>query len=282
TEGSRPLGGVGVTAPDGGPRKGRSREYVASLYRDASRAALLGLGVNGGLGAAKLIGGLAGDSFALLADAVNSFGGRFTSAVVPFALRLTQRPADAPHPYGYARAEAVAASNVALLVVLSALGVGWEAAQRLWAVHDIPPPWTLWLAGANVLIKEGLYQYKARVARRTGSSAIAANAWDHRGDALCSLAVLVGLAAVRWGGPPLLAADEVASLVVVAVITWTAGGLFFKGARELLDAQADEGLVREVRQAAAGVPGVLGVEKLWVRRAGLEYLADLHLEVDPQ
>jgi cation diffusion facilitator family transporter len=251
-----------------------------TLYREAFRAAALGLAVNGGLGAAKLVGGLAGRSFALLADAVNSLGDVITSAVVMFALWYAQRPADKEHPYGHTRAEAIAGSNVALLVLVSALLLGWEALQRFRVTHDPPPSWTLLIAGANVFIKESLYRYKIRVGRRLGSRALIANAWDHRSDALCSLAVLAGLGLVRLGGPRWAFADELAAMVVVAAISVSAIILLRSSIHELMDVQADDALVGEARREALSVPGVRGVETLWLRKSGLEYLMDIHIEVD--
>ena len=109
-----------------------------------------------------------------------------------------------------------------------------------------------------------------------------ANAWDHRSDAMCSLAVFVGLAVVRVGGPRWIWADEVAAFVVVAMILWTGAVLFRKSASELMDVQADDELVKQIRESAAAVSGVAGIEKLWVRKSGLEFLADMHIEVDPQ
>lgn len=250
-------------------------------YREATQAALLGLVVNLALGIVKLIAGLVGQSFALISDAVNSLGDVFTSVVVLFALKFAQRPPDPEHPYGHTRAEGIAASNIAVLMILSALAIGWEAVRRLNVRHDLPPVWTLWIAAANVVIKESLYHSQVRVARRSGSGVIVANAWDHRGDALCSLAVLIGLAVVRWGGPRYIGADQVAALVVVAAIVWSGVALFRRSASELMDLQAADELVREVRAAATKVPGILGVEKLWIRKSGLEYFADIHLEVDP-
>ena len=255
---------------------------TSGLYRTATRAALLGLIVNLALGIVKLVGGIVGSSFALISDAVNSLGDSLSSVVVLGALRYSQLPADDEHPYGHTRAEAVAASNVALLIIISALYVGWEAITRLNVRHDLPPLWTLWIAGANVLIKEGLYRYKLRVGRQTRSSAIIANAWDHRSDALCSLAVLVGLGVVRWAGPNYIWADEVAALVVVVAILWSGGKLFRTSTSELLDPQADAELVGRIRQTASNVTGVRQVEKLWVRKTGLEYLADIHIQVDAQ
>ena len=251
-----------------------------SLYRCAIRAALLGLVVNLSLGVIKLIGGLVGHSFALVSDAINSLGDSLTSTVVVTALWFSQKPGDAEHPYGHTRAEAIGAVSVALLVILSALYVGWEAICRLTRRHAAPPVWTLWIAGGNVLIKESLYRYKAAVGRRTGSLAIIANAWDHRADAFCSLAVLVGLAVVRWAGADYFWVDEIAAFVVVAVIVVAGVGLYRRGASELMDLQADDELVSAIRGEAEKVEGVCEVEKLWVRKTGLEYLVDIHVEVD--
>ena len=258
----------------------RENATLDSIYRSAFRAALLGLSVNLSLGVIKLLGGLIGHSFALISDAVNSFGDVFASLVVLLALYVARRPADAEHPYGHTRAEAIAGANVALLIILSALYVGWEAVQRFGLRHTLPPVWTLWIAGANVLIKEWLYQYKYRVGRRTGSVALIANAWDHRSDAFCSLSVLVGLSFVRWGGPDWIWADELAALVVVAAITGTGIALFHKSTSELMDVQAEAEFVNRVRQSARDVSGVEAVEKLWVRKSGLEYFVDIHIEVD--
>ncbi|MCC7420608.1 MAG: cation transporter [Planctomycetaceae bacterium] len=252
------------------------------LYGEAARAALLGFVGNLMLAIVKLTGGLISRSFALLSDALNSVGDVLTSAVVLVSLYVARQPADEEHPYGHTRAEAIAGSNVALLVVLSALGIGWEAFQQFSSEHEAPPAWTLWIAGVNVVVKEALYRYKIGVGRRTGSTAIIANAWDHRSDALCSAAVLVGLAAVRFGGPAWRGADEAAALVVVAAIIWSGVGLFRQCSSELLDAQAEPEVVAAVRSAAERVPGVSGVEKLWLRKSGLEYFADIHLEVPGQ
>lgn len=250
-----------------------------SLYDQATRAAWIGLVANFGLGVVKLVGGLVGHSFALVSDAVNSLGDTFTSIVVLFALKVAQKPPDDEHPYGHTRAEAIAGTNVALLVIGSALAVGWEALQRIGQPNATPHQWTLWIAGANAVIKEGLYQYKRGVAARTGSRAMIAHAWDHRSDALCSVAVLIGLIAVRFGGEHFAWADSAAALVVVLAILISAGMVFRKSASELMDSQASPELVEKVRSVASSVGGVTGVEKLWVRKSGLEFFVDIHIEV---
>ena len=250
------------------------------LYRDATRAALLGLVINLLLGVVKLVGGIVGRSFALISDAVNSLGDVFASVVVIYGLNVAQRPPDDEHPYGHTKAEAIAGSNVALLIILSAAFVGYEALLQMSRPHSIPPIWTLFIAGANVIIKEALYRYKLQVGHRLGSSSVIANAWDHRSDAMCSLAVLVGLALVRWGGPLGESADEWAALVVAGAIICSGILLFRHSASELMDLQADPDFVGQIRAQAQAVPGVEAVEKLWVRKSGLEYFVDIHIEVD--
>lgn len=253
---------------------------VLQLYREAERAAVLGLLANLALGLLKVVAGSVGSSFALVSDAVNSLGDVFASAVVLFALRVARRPPDEEHPYGHTRAEAIAGSNVAVLIALSAALVGWHAIRQLGAPHDVPPAWTLWIAAVNVPLKEGLYRYKVRVGNRTGSSALIANAWDHRSDALSALAVLIGLSAVRWGGSAWAGADSGAALVVAAAIAFSSVQLFRKSASELMDPQAEADLVQRVERCAQAVGDVEAVEKLWVRKSGLEHFVDIHIQVD--
>lgn len=257
-----------------------NRNSITETYAEVIRAAVYGLAANLFLGIVKLIGGIIGNSFALIADAVNSIGDVMSTLVVLIALHYAQRPPDEEHPYGHTRAEGIAATNVAVVIIISALYVGWEAIQRLTTQHSIPPVWTLCIAGANIIIKETLYHYNVRIGRRTGSAVIIANAWDHRSDALCSLAVFIGLAIISLGGPRFIWADEVASLIVVAAIVWSGIRLFRSSASELMDLQADPEFVDQIRSVALSVKGVECVETLWVRKSGLEYFADIHIEVD--
>jgi cation diffusion facilitator family transporter len=254
---------------------------IRDLYHQGRRAAFWGIIVSIVLGLLKLLGGLLGHSVALLSDAVHSLGDALAASAVWGALLWAQRPADREHPYGHARAEAVVGSNVALLLILSALWVGWEALSTLNEPSPPPAPFTVAIAAVCALLSEGLFRYGRRVARQTGSRAVLAASWDQRLDALGSLAVLAGLALAAWGGPAWHAADHVAALVVALVIGWAGGTLLWGSLQELMDRQADPELLDAVRREALTVPGVVGVEKLLVRKAGLEYLVDIHIEVDP-
>jgi cation diffusion facilitator family transporter len=254
---------------------------IHDLYRQSRRAALLGVAVTMTLGLAKLAGGLWGNSLALLSDSVHSLGDAVAAASVWGALLWAQQPADREHPYGHTRVEAVVGSNVALLLILSGLWVAWEALHGFGERAPPPEAFTLIIALASVLMSEWLYRYSSRVARQTGSSAVLAASWDQRLDAFGSLAVLISLALAYWGGPAWHAADHVAALLVSLVILWTGGKLFWGSVQELMDRQAEPELLETVRREALAVPGVRGVEKLLIRKTGLEYLVDIHVEVDP-
>ena len=254
---------------------------IQDLYRQSRRAAAVGLAVSLILGAAKLVGGWWGHSIALLSDSVHSLGDAGVAGVVLFALHWSERPADSEHPYGHTRVEAVAGSNVAILLVVSALGIIWESIRTMGEPSPQPATFALWIAGVSFLANEALYYYNSRISRRTGSAALRATAWDQRLDAYTSLAVLVALALIRLGGPAYHAADHIAALLVAVTILWVATGLFWKSLQELMDRQAEPDLVEEVRRQASAVPGVRDIEKLFVRKTGIEYLVDIHVEVDP-
>lgn len=252
------------------------------LYRDARKAAWIGLAVNLFLAVIKLIAGLVGQSIALLADAVNSLGDTVTTTVVLVAMHVAKRPADEEHPYGHTRAEAIAGSSVAIVIAVVAVITIYQSFANWNAQHILPPIWTLWVAGGNVIIKETLYHYKKAVGKRTGSSALIANAWDHRSDALCSLAVFIGLSIILFTDGKYMHADEIAAMVVAVAILFSAAELYFKSANELLDAQGDGQLCEAIRQTALDVSGITDVEKLRVRKSGLEYFVDIHVQVPPE
>jgi len=251
------------------------------LYRQARRAAGWGIAVSLGLGLVKLLGGVFGNSLALVSDAVHSLVDAAISAALLGALLVAQRPADNEHPYGHARFEAVAGAGVAVLLILLALGIGREALATIGQERPIPSLYTLLIAMGGAIFQEYLYRYARRVARDTGSAALLATAWDYRLDAFGSVAVVFGVAMARWGGSNWAWADHAAALVVAISVLWVGGTLLWGNIQDLMDRQADPDLLNAVRAEALAVKGVMGVETLRVRKVGLEYLVDIHVEVDP-
>jgi cation diffusion facilitator family transporter len=254
---------------------------MEELYRLSRRAAALGLFVSLLLAIAKVLGGLYGHSIALLSDSVHSLGDAVVSLVVLIALRWSQVPADREHPYGHTRGEAVIGSNIAMLLVASAIAVIWQAVATLTTASPQPEMYTLVIAIVSIVLKEGLFRYNVAVAERTGSLSVKASAWDHRTDVFSSLAVLTGLLLVTVGGPSWHAADHWAAVFVGLCIGWTGARLFWSSLQELLDRQAEPEVLETVRNEAMAVSGVQQIEKLFARKSGMEYLVDIHVEVNP-
>jgi cation diffusion facilitator family transporter len=254
---------------------------TAKLYRDSRRAAAWGTALSLGLGLAKFVGGFFGHSLALVSDAVHSLVDAAISGALMGALFVAERPADAEHPYGHGRLEAVAGTGLALVLLLLAAGIAWEAIATLTEQHPPPETYTLVIAVCGALLHEVLYRHASRVARQAGSGALMATAWDYRLDALGALAVVVGVSLSKWGGPSWQWADRVAALAIAATVLFIGGRLLRDNINDLMDRQAPPEILAKVRSAASSVPGVLGVEKLRVRKAGLEYLVDIHIEVAP-
>ncbi|MBV9123018.1 MAG: cation transporter [Planctomycetes bacterium] len=255
---------------------------MRELYRQSRKAAIWGIGISLLLGGAKLLGGHFGHSMALFSDAIHSLGDAVVFLGVLAALVWSEQPPDQEHPYGHTRAEALAGFSVAFILILSALWVLWEALRSLQEPPEELKNYTLWIAGISAVLKEGMYQYSIRVARQTRSRAIEASAWDHRMDAATSFGVLLALLLVQWGGPSFHAADHVAAVGVGLVILLGGSRLFWNNLQELMDRQAQPEILQAVRREALTVPGVKGVEKLLVRKTGMEYLVDIHVEVDPE
>ena len=252
------------------------------LYRQTRRAAAAGLVVTLSLGIAKLLGGWFGHSLALLSDSLHSFGDALSSASVLGALWWSEQPADREHPYGHTRIESIAASNVALLLIGSGIWVAYEAIHT-WNEPSPAPHWyTLVIALASVVLNEAIFRYSISVAKGTGSKAVEASAWDQRIDVFGSLVVLLSLAVNIWGGGGWHYIDHIATLVVAGTILIAGGSIFWGSLQDLMDRQAEPELLAQVRQLALGVPGVRGVEKLFVRKSGLEHFVDIHVEVAPE
>jgi cation diffusion facilitator family transporter len=168
-----------------------------------------------------------------------------------------------------------------VLLIVLALGIAWGTLSGLGQSNPAPEGFTLVIAAGGAVIQEALSRYTRRVAHRSGSAALRATAWDYRLDALGSLVVLFGVGAARLGGPSWHWADHVAGALVAGTILWVGVGLLWENVQGLMDRQADPDFVASIRAEALTVPGVRDVETLRVRKAGLEYLVDIHIEVDP-
>lgn len=245
------------------------------------RLSLMSVAVNAVLAMVKLLAGLLGNSYALVADAIESMADIFSSLVVWGGLRVASRPADDNHPYGHGKAEALAALIVSIMLLGAGLGIAVQAVREILVPHHAPAPFTLIVLVGVVVVKEAFFRVARRFADRTQNAAILADAWHHRSDAITSSAAAIGISAALIGGARWAPADDWAAVAASAVILYNAWKLMGGPVRELMDAEPEAEFLGQIRSAAEGVAGVLRVEKLLARKSGVGYWVDTHVEVDP-
>ncbi len=245
------------------------------------QTAQLGLLVNTGLALVKFVAGILGNSYALIADAVESTSDILSSAVVWGGLRIASREADDEFPFGYGKAEALAGAVVSLMLLAASAGISIEAIREIRTPHHAPAPFTLVVLVLVVLVKETLFRRVFRVGDEEGSTVVKADAWHHRSDAITSVAAFIGISVALWKGEGWESADDWAALVAALVIAINALLLLRPAVFDLMDRAPEPDIVERVRLAALAVPDVMAIEKLKVRRAGTGLYVDLHVQSDP-
>jgi cation diffusion facilitator family transporter len=246
------------------------------------RATLLGMVINTVLAAGKLAAGLLGHSHALTADAVESLADVFSSIVVWRGLVVAEEPADAEHPYGHGKAEAIASAIVSTMLLLAAAGIASHSVREILAGQRHGPGWfTLPVLLVVIVVKETLFRFVLGEAQSVESLAVRTDAWHHRSDVITSLAAFIGISVALVGGKGFESADDVAAIVAAGIIAWNGWRLLQPALNELMDAAPSPEVVGQIRRAAASVQAVIAVEKCIVRKSGRRYLVDMHIEVDP-
>lgn len=252
----------------------------AGNLRSGARVALIGMGANVVLATVKILAGALGHSYVLIADGIESALDIAGSAIIWGGLKFAARPADETHPYGHGKAEPVAAIIVSLGVLAAALVIAARSLYEIFQPHHAPERFTLVVLVVVVLVKELLFRTVDRLGRNAGSTAIQTDAWHHRTDALTSIAAFIGISIALIGGTRWQSADAWAALFACVLIAANGWRLFYPALHEVLDTAPRGEIVERVRAAAAGVPGVLKIDKCFVRKMGLEFYVDLHVGVN--
>jgi cation diffusion facilitator family transporter len=252
----------------------------AGNLRSGARVALVGMGANVLLATAKILAGALGNSYVLIADGIESALDIAGSAIIWGGLKFAARPADETHPYGHGKAEPVAAIIVSLGVLAAALVIAVRSVHEIFQPHHAPAPFTLAVLIVVVAVKELLFRIVDRLGRNAGSTAIQTDAWHHRTDAMTSVAAFIGISIALIGGPRWQSADAWAALFACVLIAANGWRLFYPALHEVLDTAPRGEIIERVRAAAEAVPGVLEIDKCFVRKMGLEYYVDLHVGVD--
>lgn len=245
-------------------------------------AVFRGLIINSALAVFKILAGLLGNSYALIADGIESSADVFSSLVILRGLNVSRRAADDDYHFGYAKAEALAAAVVSVMLLGAAIGVGIVGIREILTPHHLPAPFTLVVLVLVVGIKETLFRKVLAVGLEVESSAVKVDAWHHRSDALTSVAAFIGIAVALLGGPGWESADDYAAIFAGFVIAYNGLRLLREACGELMDRAPEGQILSEIQTAASSVAGVCLVEKLMARKFGMGYLVDMHVHADPQ
>lgn len=228
----------------------------------------------------KGLTGYFGNSYALIADAIESSSDVFSSALVLFGLKYANRPPDDNHPYGHGRVEPLITFLVVAFLIVSAVLIAYESVQNIGTPHQVPEMFTLYVLGAIILWKEISYRVVNKRSEETGSTSLKADAWHHRSDAITSLAAFVGISIAIFTGYE--SADDWAALLASGFILYNSYLIFRPALGEIMDENRYEGLIEEIRKVSKTVPGIIYTEKCLIRKAGMRYHVDLHAVVDSE
>ena len=253
---------------------------MESNKKTAQKTAFLSLISNAGLAIAKGVTGVFGHSDAMIADAIESTADVFASFLVIFGLRYAAKPADENHPYGHGKAEALVTFAVVGFLLISATIIAVESIRNLQEPQEKPELFTLYVLGIIILIKELTYRYVKKKSIETNSSSLHADAWHHRSDAISSLMAFVGISIALIFGEGFEKADDWAALLASFFIVYNAFLIFRPALGEIMDEHLHDHVVAKIRELSVNVSGVLDTEKCLVRKTGMVYIVDLHVEVD--
>ncbi len=235
---------------------------------------------NAFLAVIKFITGILGNSYALIADAIESTADVLSSILVWVGLKYSTRPADENHPYGHGRFEVISTFAVIGFLVISATVIAYESIINIRTPHAGPETFTLYVLGGIILIKEFSYRYVIRKSEETKSSSLKADAWHHRSDAITSVLAFIGISVAVFMGEGFEAADDWAALTASVIIVYNAYRIFRPLLSEISDEQLYEDMIEQIRKVSVTVEGVVATEKCHIRKMGMTYYVDLHMIVD--
>ena len=257
-----------------------SENYLNAKY-EATRVTLIGMALDIVLAAAKVIGGIFTQSFALIADGIHSLSDAATDIFVIIVTRVAHTPPDQNHPYGHGRFETLGTVGMGIVFITTAGILIYDAYLRLLHAADLPKPALagIGLALASIAGKEYIYHYTMRTARKLNSSLLRANAWHSRSDAISSIAVLIGIIAAQQGYPWM---DTVAAIFVALIIAKIGWELCSDSIRELVDTAISDERLQAIQDTVMKVHGVHGTTNLRSRLSGGKIILELNLLVDPR
>ncbi|SEP55226.1 cation diffusion facilitator family transporter [Flavobacterium urocaniciphilum] len=228
----------------------------------------------------KGLAGFFGNSYALIADAIESTTDIFSSFLVLFGLKYANKPADKNHPYGHGKAEPLITFLVVGFLITTATLIAYESIQNIGTPHELPKTWTLYVLIPLIIWKEVSFQLVMKKAKETNSSSLKADAWHHRSDAITSVAALIGISIALYFGKGYETADDWAALFASAFILYNSYKIFRPALGEIMDEHFYDDLIDDIRKVSITVTGIVDTEKCFIRKAGMKYHVDLHARVN--
>ena len=235
---------------------------------------------NTGLTIIKWVTGYFGNSYALIADAIESTTDIFASMLTLFGLKYSNKPADKNHPYGHGRAELLVTFFVVGFLIISATIIAYESIRNIGVPHQLPKFYTLIVLGPIIIWKEISYRFVVKKSKETRSSSLKADAWHHRSDAITSVAAFIGISIALIFGKGYESADDWAALFASGFILYNSYLIFRPALGEIMDENLYDDIVAQIRMIAKTVDGILDTEKCQVRKSGMKFHIDLHATVD--
>lgn len=228
----------------------------------------------------KGFAGFFGNSYALIADAIESTTDIFSSFLVLFGIKYSNKPADENHPYGHGRAEPLITFLVVGFLITSATIIAYESIVNIQSPHNLPKPWTLIVLGIIIIWKELSFRVVMKRSIETNSSSLKADAWHHRSDAITSIAAFIGISIALFLGKGYESADDWAALFASVFILYNSYLIFRPALGEIMDEHVYDDLIEIIRIEAKKVNGVIDTEKCFIRKSGMKYHVDLHAIVN--
>ena len=235
------------------------------------------------LSAFKFIVGILGSSQVVIADAVHSLSDSATDLIIIFGVKIWTAPPDEKHPYGHQKIEALVSSIIGLTLFAVAIGIGYDAISDF---HNIKPDNSksaLWLAITapfiSIIAKEFLFRWNYKVGKQIKSSALIANAWEHRSDAISSVAAVLAIGAIIID-PRLAFLDNVGAIIVAVFIIKVAWDIISPAISEFIDSGASEKTKKEILDIVINIDKVKDTHAIRTRKTGDSIFLDLHVLVD--
>lgn len=257
-----------------------NKEKTINNEKTAIRTTYFSIIGNTLLALIKGFAGFFGNSYALIADALESITDVFASFLVLFGIKYASRPADDNHPYGHGRAEPLITFLVVGFLITSATIIAYESIENIKTPHSLPKVWTLFVLAIIIVWKEISVRLVINKANETKSSSLKADAWHHRSDAITSVAAFIGISIALILGKGYESADDWAALFASGFILYNSYLIFRPALGEIMDEHFYEDLVNEIKAISLNVDGIIDTEKCLVRKSGMKYHIDLHAIVD--